>query len=230
MPVQCLIAFCYRAVSLVALPLLLLAPVARAGIIEMQIRIDGFDMSRYGGPVGTLQLALQVDADHDQDPTPDFGIFRAPFVLSFGGVPSAGSDGWLKVGNTGRGFPDDLVASLMISSRHFPGVTTTSEFPYLELHLVGDSDMLFDTDAVPTDAGFFPHIAGAKSFLQVSVPSSGISRVIETSHRVGDIALTIAPARVAIPAPSTVTLLAIGMLALFWRGRTSVAPGHGMHR
>jgi hypothetical protein len=36
-----------------------------------------------------LELALQVEAYHDQDPTPDFGIYRAPFVLSFGGVSSA---------------------------------------------------------------------------------------------------------------------------------------------
>ncbi|MCC6533684.1 MAG: hypothetical protein IT531_14145 [Burkholderiales bacterium] len=178
---------------------------AHANVILLDVRIDGYDMISYGGPAGQLSVLLRVDADHDQDVTPDFGIYGATFDLGFGGSTYSGTQGWLKVGNTGRGFPNDLVTSLIIGSKQFPGVNTTSEFPYLEVHLVGDSDALWPTDAVPTDASFAPHITGARVFRQVFEPSNGITRVVETTHEASAIGVSL---------PATVPEL----LRLLWPG------------
>lgn len=186
---------------------------------QTEITIAGFDITRFGGPVGTLSLRTTILGNAlDLEPAPEFGLYAAAARITFNGV-SEDSEGWLQLRN--RPNEDALIFTVRFPGEALPGQALNTAISGIELHFTDPlGAMLTSTDPVDIPPDFAARFETFSYALRVGGWSAGEG---EWHDFTGDSAasasfLSSSIQVAAVPAPASVftmlsALIALGTLA-----------------
>lgn len=144
-------------------------------VTQIDLSFQGFNLERFGGPIGTLALHLEISENAPDDvPSESSSQFAAPYTISFDGH-SEGADGWIQFRDvTDR---DQLFFTVPFPSGTVPGTPLNTTISGIELGLL-DSTRSMVSSANPADLAtdFASHVTDFAYSLRIGGWSAGEGR------------------------------------------------------
>ena len=190
-------------------------------ITQIDLSFNGLDLTRFGGPIGSLHFQISVPDDStDLSPESAYsGVFNVPFVISFGGAIE-NTTGWLNLTNDRLG-TDQLSITVPFLSGAIPGTNINTALYGIELDLSDSATtMLSSKFPYDMDSDFANQVTSFSYYFRLDGWPAGMGHWHEfTSDSLNTASFNSVVTRVItpVPEPRSAVLMTLGIALLFTR-------------
>jgi len=199
-------------------------------VTQIDMKFNGLDLTRWGGPVGSLDLKIIVP-DDAVDLTPNSitnGSFAASYTIGFGNETEITS-GWIQFRN--RSNKDSIIFTVPFPSKKIPDTTLNIDLFGLDLVLF-DSSLMMLSSKTPSNLNtdFTNHVTSFLYFFRIGGSSADTGTWKEYTNdslSTASFNSTVTRIHTPVPIPSSIILLfsSISMLSLFRKGKHTYQNG-----
>lgn len=196
-----------------------------ATLTQINLSFNGLDLTRFGGPIGSLHLQISVP-DNAIDLSPEssnHGLFEGSYIISFAGA-SENATGWIQLRNLTD--KDQLFITVPFPSGVIPGTNINTALYGIDLGLF-DSTATMLSSQFPSDmnSGFADQVTSYSYYFRLGGWPAGTGSWHEfTSDSLNTASFDSMVTRVAtpVPEPRSIVLMISGITLLLAVGKQRV--------